>query len=70
MIDYGSFAQVQIQGQQWSGRSGRPLSTLPAEPATVASPLWLIDMISGSTSAEDLGPRTPTVNRGAGLLRR
>lgn len=55
MIDYGSYAVLQASGQEWSGRSGRALSTLPASANRVGSPLWLIDLLGGLTSAVDLG---------------
>lgn len=55
MIDYGSYAVLQVDGQQWSGRSGRPLSTLPASASRVGSPLWLIDLLGGLTDAVDQG---------------
>lgn len=55
MIDYGSYAMLQTSGQQWSGRSGRALSTLPSSVARAGSPLWLIDLLDGVTGASDLG---------------
>lgn len=55
MIDYGSYAVLQIDGQQWSGRSGRALSTLVALPSRVGSPLWLVDLLGGLTDAVDQG---------------
>jgi hypothetical protein len=54
MIDYGHYAELQIGDQLWSGRSGRPVSTLPPSAARVGSPLWLVDLLGGITSAEDL----------------
>lgn len=56
MIDYGSSASIQVGDQQWSGRSGRPFDTLAAKPARVASPLWLIDLLSGITDTEECEP--------------
>jgi hypothetical protein len=55
MIDYGSYAVLQIGGQEWSGRSGRAVSGLSASAAGVGTPLWLVDLINGTTGAEDLG---------------
>lgn len=55
MIDYGSYAILQVGSQEWDGRSGRALSTLPASAARVGSPLWLVDLVGGTTGAENLG---------------
>lgn len=55
MVDFGSYATVQIGTQEWSGRSGRPLDTLPAAPPHVPSPLWLIDLVGGMTTARPCG---------------
>ena len=46
-IDYGSFAELQIGDQEWSGRSGRPLDTLPAQQVRQSSPLWTLELLAG-----------------------
>lgn len=56
MIDQGSFAMLQVGNQEWNGRSGRVLGTLPAQPARPGTALWLLDLLAGATDAEDLGP--------------
>lgn len=38
MIDYGSYAVLQVGTQEWSGRSGRALDTLPASPPRLTAP--------------------------------
>lgn len=55
MTDYGSYAVLQVGSQQWSGRSGRALQTLPSSPPRIPSPLWLIDLVVGVTAAVDWG---------------
>ncbi|SDS23346.1 hypothetical protein [Microlunatus soli] len=55
MLDYGSYARLHIDDQEWSGRSGRPLTTLPADPPRTTSPLWLIDLVRGVDAADDHG---------------
>lgn len=55
MVDHGDSAHLQIGTQEWSGLSGRALDTLPATPPRPASPLWLIDLLGGITTAEDRG---------------
>lgn len=55
MLDHGSYAQLQVGTKVWSGRSGRPITTLPAEPARVASPLWLIHLVAGAVNVIDEG---------------
>lgn len=55
LLDYGSYARLEVDDQEWSGRSGRPLSTLPPAPTRTASPLWLIDLINGVATADDQG---------------
>jgi hypothetical protein len=55
MVDYDSYAVLQVGAEQWSGRSGRPLNTLSAAPSPIPSPLWLVDLVAGVTSAEDHG---------------
>jgi hypothetical protein len=52
-IDYGHYAEVGIEGRQWSGRSGRALSTLPPRGVPASGPdlapdvLWLLDVGRG-----------------------
>lgn len=57
MLDHGSFAELHADGHQWSGRSGRAISTLPADgvPGQYRSPIWLLDILSGVVSTEDHG---------------
>lgn len=60
MIDHGRYAVVEIGDQSWTGRHGRALSTLPPLPAQPASPLWLIDLLDGITSTEEVGSEEAT----------
>jgi len=55
MVDYNSYAVLQVGAEEWSGRSGRPLDTLSASPSHIPSPLWLVDLLTGIESAEDHG---------------
>ncbi|MGI3784406.1 MAG: hypothetical protein ACRYG2_26905 [Janthinobacterium lividum] len=55
MIDYGSYAVLQVGAQEWSGRSGRALQTLPPATPRIGAPLWLIDLAAGVTTAVDWG---------------
>jgi hypothetical protein len=55
MLDYGSFARLYADGKEWSGRSGRALSTLPPDSDAVPTPLWLLDLLAGVTEADDRG---------------
>jgi len=55
MLDYGSYAVLQAGTHEWSGRSGRALDTLPTSPPRIASPLWLVDLVAGVTTAVDQG---------------
>ena len=55
MLDYGSFALLYAEGKEWSGRSGRLLSTLPPFELELPSPLWLLDILTGLTAATDDG---------------
>ncbi len=54
-IDYGAYAELIEGSNEWSGRSGRSLATLPPEPASALSPLWLFDLLRGVTEAAELG---------------
>lgn len=58
MSGTGNYAVVQMGGEQWSGRSGRPLATLPSVPATTTSPLWLLDLLRGIVNANGQGQDT------------
>lgn len=53
MFDYGSYARLYADGKEWDGRSGRPLSTLPPDDRELPTPLWLLDLLAGLTSAAD-----------------
>ncbi|TWP35320.1 hypothetical protein [Leekyejoonella antrihumi] len=55
MIRDGNAGKVQIGAEQWFGRSGRARKTMHAEPARVASPLWLVDLLGGIVRADDQG---------------
>jgi hypothetical protein len=55
MIDYGHYARLFADGQEWDGRSGRPLSTLPPETDVLPTPLWLLDLLVGITETRDAG---------------
>lgn len=55
MIDHGSYAHLEVGAEQWRGRSGRSLATLTAQRTSTTSPLWLLDLLGGATSAEDQG---------------
>jgi hypothetical protein len=54
MIDYGSYARLFADGREWGGLSGRELATLPPEHEVVPTPLWLVDVVAGITSAEEV----------------
>jgi hypothetical protein len=61
-IDYGEFAVVVQDGQEWSGRSGRTLASLPSRRPGRLQPLWLFDLVTGVTEArpiavEEVGDR-------------
>jgi hypothetical protein len=53
MLDYGSYARLYAEGKEWDGRSGRPLWTLPPDEGELPTPLWLLDILTGLTSAAD-----------------
>jgi hypothetical protein len=55
MLDYGSYARLYAGGKEWDGRSGRRLATLPPEEQKVPTPLWLLDVLDGVSSATDEG---------------
>lgn len=54
-IDYGEFAVVVQDGQEWSGRSGRTLASLPSRRPRRLQPLWLFDLMTGVTEARHVG---------------
>jgi len=55
-VDYGHYSVMYMDGQHWNGRSGRARVTLPVRDGEVPTPLWLVDLLSGVTQAEDQGP--------------
>ncbi len=55
MLDYGSYARLYADGKEWDGRSGRPISTLTADEDELPTPLWLLDILAGLTSATGAG---------------
>ncbi len=56
MLDYGSYARLYAEGQEWDGRSGRPIASLPPSGGDkLPTPLWLLDLLTGATAAEDAG---------------
>lgn len=54
-LDYGSYALIVVADRMWSGRSGRPVATLPEEPATSIEPMWPLDLVRGVTDVEAQG---------------
>ena len=54
-LDYGSYALIVADDRMWSGRSGRPVATLPDETATSIEPMWLLDLVRGVTGVEAEG---------------
>jgi hypothetical protein len=48
-------ARGRASGQEWGGRSGRALGTLPADEHALPTPLRLLDIVSGVTAAVDEG---------------
>jgi hypothetical protein len=54
-IDFGGFAVVIREGREWSGRSGRLLSSLPSKSMRMYQPLWLSDLVTGVTEAREVG---------------
>jgi hypothetical protein len=56
LLDYGSYARLHVDGREWSGRSGRPVSTLGAgEQERLPAPLWLLDLLRGAVRADEEG---------------
>jgi hypothetical protein len=54
MLDYRHYARLSADGQEWDGRSGRAIATLPPNREAVPTPLWLLDLLAGLTEAIDL----------------
>jgi len=57
MIDYGSFAQVCMDGKTFGGLSGRSLRNLRPVPARMRAGevLWLLRLLPGTTDARPEG---------------
>lgn len=55
MLDFGHYAWLYADETQWSGRSGRPVATLPPRSDEVPTPLWLLDLLAGVTRAAEAG---------------
>jgi hypothetical protein len=59
MIDFGSYAEVYMDGKRWGGRSGRPIATLdPWPPDRQIDLWWLLDVLRGTTDATMEGEET------------
>jgi len=67
-LDYGSYAMIVVGDRMWSGRSGRPLATLPDEAATSIEPTWLLDLDRGVTDVEAHGKELVSGRRCRHLL--
>jgi hypothetical protein len=51
-VDYGAFAILEKDDQEWRGASGSPLEAILHKPHSSAlQPLWLIDLLRGAHSA-------------------
>ena len=55
MVDFGSFATMVVGDEAWSGRSGRPIATLPRDAASKMGPLWLFDIARGTIDVASAG---------------
>ena len=55
MMDFGHYAELYADETRWSGRSGRPVATLPPHHDAVPTPLWLLDLLAGTTEATEVG---------------
>jgi hypothetical protein len=53
-LDYGSYARLGVGDEEWNGRSGRPISTLPTEDGLI-TPLWLFDALAGAVASTEEG---------------
>jgi len=54
-VDYGGYSRAYVDGQEWTGRSGRARLTLWPDADVVPTPLWLVDLLAGVTDADDVG---------------
>jgi hypothetical protein len=54
-VDYGGYSRMYVDGQEWTGRSGRARLTLWPRADVVPTPLWLVDLVAGVTHADDDG---------------
>lgn len=50
MRDYRDYAVLRLGDQEWGGRSGRALSTLPVEAPGDYQPLWLVEALAGAVA--------------------
>ena len=55
MIDFGAYAVLQADAKEWSGRSGRSLSRLPADDPAESAPFWLLELLVVLRTATDAG---------------
>lgn len=63
-LDYGGYAVLEKEDQEWSGGSGLPLSAVGNKPRPgPLRPLWLIDLLRGAQSAELQGEPTVGATR-------
>lgn len=53
--DYGEYATLEADGECWSGRSGRALTTLEPRRPLAFGPLWLLGVLRGATDARPEG---------------
>ena len=51
MRDLGHYAVLRLDDQEWSGRSGRALGTLPVGLPDADQPLWLVEALAGAVAA-------------------
>ena len=52
MRDLGHYAVLRLGDEEWSGRSGRALSTLPSGAPNADQPLWLVEALAGAVTAQ------------------
>jgi hypothetical protein len=58
-LDYGGYAVLEKEDQEWSGASGRPLAAAANKPRPgPLRPLWLVELLRGARSAEVQGEPT------------
>jgi len=55
MLDYDSYARLYADGNEWDGRSGCALATLPPSATALPTPLWLLDLLAGVVGASETG---------------